>query len=47
LLSGETARGLDEYSKKIHALYDKIWQEEYQKFIEKDSKKFQESIQRN
>jgi len=29
LLSGETAKGLDEYSKKIHALYDKIWQEGY------------------
>ena len=38
LLSGDTAKALDKYSKEIHILYDKIWQEEYQGFIKKDSK---------
>lgn len=32
LLRGEVARALDEYSQKIHQIYDPIWQKDYQHF---------------
>jgi len=41
LLSGEVARGLDEYSKRIHAIYDKIWEEEYSEYAKKYREEFQ------
>ena len=41
LLSGEVARGLDEYSKRIHAIYDKIWEEEYPEYAKKYREEFQ------
>jgi len=39
LLRGPLARALDEYSKKIHRIYDPIWEKDYTRFHQKHNDK--------
>ena len=39
LLNGHVAQALDEYSKRIHAIFDPIWEMDYTEFHQKNTTK--------
>jgi len=42
LLSGEIAKALDEYSRELHKIYDKVWVDEYPEY----AKKYREELEK-